>query len=79
MVQTLGGYAIPATVDQRTDLNGLPIAAGAYMRLNEGKMATDTVMNVFDAMRDANAVVTLYADSNGIAARVICRMRHGHQ
>src|SRR3954447_1231586 len=71
MLQTLGGYEIPAHVDQRTDLGDLPIAAGVYMRLNEGKTATDTVMNVFDAMRDANAVICLYVDTNGLAARVI--------
>jgi predicted DNA-binding transcriptional regulator YafY len=71
MVQTLNGYELPATVDQRTDLNDLPIAASVYMRLNEGRTATDTVLNTFDAMRDSNAIVVLYADGKGIEARVI--------
>jgi predicted DNA-binding transcriptional regulator YafY len=71
MVLTLAGDPVPASVDQRTALNDLPLAASVYMRLNEGRTATDTVLNTFDAMRDSNAVVTLYADGNGIEARVI--------
>jgi hypothetical protein len=70
-VTTLGGYVLPATVNQRTDLNALPIAAGVYLCLNEGRTASDTVLNVFDAMRDSNAVVSLYVDSGGMEARVI--------
>jgi predicted DNA-binding transcriptional regulator YafY len=70
-LSTLAGDPFPSTVDQRTDLNDLPIAAGVFLRLNEGRTATDTVLNVFDAMRDSNAVVALYADGNGIEARVI--------
>lgn len=70
-VTTLDSYPVPASVDQRTDLHDLPLAASVYLRLNEGRTATDTVLNVFDAMRDSNAVVALYADGNGIEARVI--------
>lgn len=70
-LSTLAGDPVHATVDQRTDLHDLPITAGVYLRLNEGRTATDTVLNVFDAMRDSNAVVALYADGNGIEARVI--------
>lgn len=71
-LRTLTGYPIPATVNQQTNLNDLPIAAGVYPRLNEGKTASDTVFNVFDAMRDSNAVVTLYADGKGaVDARVL--------
>jgi predicted DNA-binding transcriptional regulator YafY len=71
MVQTLNGYDLPATVDHRTDLNDLPIAASVYMRLSGGTVAPETIFNTFDAMRDANAIVALYADGNGIEARVI--------
>lgn len=70
-VHTLNGYPLPTTVNQRTDLNDLPVAASVFLRLNEGKTATDTVLNVFDTLRDSNAVVVLYVDSNGIEARVI--------
>jgi predicted DNA-binding transcriptional regulator YafY len=70
-VYTLAGDPVPTTVDQRTDIHDLPVAASVYMRLNEGKTATDTVLNVFEAMRDSNAVVVLYIDSNGVEARVI--------
>lgn len=71
-LRTLNGYPVPATCDQRTDLNDLPIAASVYLRLNEGKTASDTVFNVFDAMRDSNAVVTLYTDGKGaVDARVL--------
>src|SRR5262249_32613190 len=48
-----------------------PVAASVYMRLNEGRTATDTVLNVFEAMRDSNAGVALYIDSNGVEERVI--------
>jgi predicted DNA-binding transcriptional regulator YafY len=70
-VFTLAGDPVPASIDQRTPLGDLPLAAAVYLRLNEGRTATDTVLNVFDAMRDSNAVVVLYADGNGIEARVI--------
>src|SRR5690242_2325935 len=70
-LSTLAGDPVPAIVNQGTDLNDLPLAASVYMRLNEGRTATDTVLNIFDAMRDSNAVVALYADGNGVEARVI--------
>jgi predicted DNA-binding transcriptional regulator YafY len=70
-VTTLAGDPVPRTVDQRTPIHDLPVAASVYLRLNEGRTSTDTVLNVFEAMRDSNAVVALYVDSNGIEARVI--------
>jgi predicted DNA-binding transcriptional regulator YafY len=66
------GYLLPASVNQRTDLNELPLAMLAYHRQNGGKVAFDTVSCVFDAIADSSAVVTLYADGKGeLAARVL--------
>jgi len=66
------GYTIPATADQGTDLNDLPICEMLFYRENGGKVSRATLSLVMDAMRDSAAVVTMYADAKGeLAARVL--------
>ncbi len=53
-------------------MNLLVTAIAVYHRFNERKVAYDTLEKVMEAMRDASAVVTMYADAKGeIAARVL--------
>ncbi len=59
------GYTVPATADQRTDLNDLPICAMLYHRDNGGKVSRATLSLVMDAMRDSSAVVVLYVGADG--------------
>lgn len=71
-VTSTTGYALPATVDTRTDLNDLPVAICVYLRYNGGRVAADTLAAVIYAMRDASAVVVSYADAKGeVNARVL--------
>ncbi len=71
-VAALDGTLIPAHVNQQTDMGWLPTAASVYLRLNDGKVAVDTMIAVMDAMRDSSAVVTLYTDGKcETQARVI--------
>ncbi len=66
------GMILPATIDQRTEMNMLVTCITMYHRFNERKVAYDTLEKVMEAMRDGSAVVTMYADAKGeIAARVI--------
>ncbi len=66
------GSLVPATIDARTELNTISVAVTVFHRLNDGKVAADTLWNVSDAVRDASAIVTLYSDAKGeIAARVL--------
>jgi len=59
------GYTVPATADQRTDLNDLPICEMLYHRDNGGKVSRATLSLVMDAMRDSSAVVVLYVGADG--------------
>jgi len=66
------GYTVPATADQSTDLNDLPICEAVYYRMNGGKVSRATLALVMRAMADSAAVVTLYTDAKGeLAARVL--------
>jgi predicted DNA-binding transcriptional regulator YafY len=66
------GYTVPATADQRTDLNDLPICEMLYYRENGGKVSRATLSLVMVAMRDSSAVVSMYAEAKGdLAARCL--------
>ncbi len=72
MVAANDGYPIPCHLTQRTEMNDLPTAMSVFLRLNEGKVAVDTMIAVTEAMRDSSAVVVLYCDGKCEAqARVI--------
>lgn len=64
-VSAKNGYLVPATVDQRTELNDLPIAECIYARLNAGKANRATLGMVMDAVRDASAIVIYYTGADG--------------
>jgi predicted DNA-binding transcriptional regulator YafY len=70
-VPACDGYPVPCHIDRTTDPAIFSLAASVYLRLNGGKCAVDTVLNAFDALRDANAIVTLYVSDHGAEARVI--------
>lgn len=59
------GYTVPATADQTTDLNLLPLCEAVFHRMNGGKVSRATLSLVMDAMRDSAAVVTLYIGADG--------------
>jgi hypothetical protein len=75
------GYAIPATADQRTELNDLPICEMMYAKRNGGRVCRATLTAVFEAMRDSSAVVVLYigADGKQGGAGALARRYHTHQ
>jgi predicted DNA-binding transcriptional regulator YafY len=56
------GAIVPASCDQQTDLAHLPRCVDAYHALTGGTVALATVQTFMDAMRDASAVIALYAD-----------------
>jgi len=63
---------VPATIDQQTEMNLIPVALSVYSRINGRRVAWDTLMLVGNAMRDCSAVVMLYADAKGeVASRVL--------
>jgi len=71
-VTAKSGMILPTTITPQTDMNLLVTAIAVYHRFNERKVAYDTLEKVMEAMRDASAVVTMYADSKGeLAARVL--------
>jgi len=71
-VAAKSGMILPATIDPQTDFNLMEVACHVYSRYNGYKVAYDTLALVKDAMRDASAVVVMYADAKGeIAARCL--------
>ena len=71
-VTAKSGMIVPATIDQRTDMDFLPVALSVFHRINERRVAWDTAYKVMEAMRDSSAVVVLYSDAKGeLAARVL--------
>jgi predicted DNA-binding transcriptional regulator YafY len=56
------GTIIPATCDQQTALDLLPVCVDAYHTLTSGTVALATIQTVMDAMRDASAVIAPYTD-----------------
>ncbi len=72
MVAALNGAPVPCHLTPRTDMNDLPTAMSVFLRLNEGKVAVDTMIAVTEAMRDSSAVVMLYTDAKAsVDARCI--------
>jgi predicted DNA-binding transcriptional regulator YafY len=62
------GMLLPATITPQTDFNMMVTAISIYHRVNERNVAYDTLEKTMEAMRDASAVVTMYADAKGVLA-----------
>jgi predicted DNA-binding transcriptional regulator YafY len=74
-VTAKSGMILPATITPQTDFNLMDTACVVYNRMNGHVVSYDTLEKVKDAMRDASAVIVMYADAKGeIAARCLWPM-----
>jgi hypothetical protein len=72
MITAKSGMILPATITPQTDMNLMITAISLYHYFNERKVAYETREKVMEAMRDASAVVTMYANAKGeLAARAL--------
>jgi len=64
-VATKIGLDLPATLDQRTDLNLFITAVAVFYVRNERKVSYAVLEQVMDAVRDSGAIVVLYVGADG--------------
>jgi len=59
------GMILPATIDQSTEFNTIPLAMSIYYKQSGCLGSFDTAILVADAMCDSSAVVVLYVGLDG--------------
>lgn len=64
-VTAKSGMILPATIDQRTDLNLIITVMTVYYKQSGCLGSFDTAVQIADAMRDASAVILTYVALDG--------------